>query len=100
MKLNNKKHLFDILFLSIVLLLFISPSFAGTEGEELSGAYDKLKGIVGGIGGKIVALLSGALGLIGCAVKFNPGAILSFLGVSIGVGSVSMIVDTTVTALF
>jgi hypothetical protein len=86
-------------YILCMLCIFTVSSFAGTDGQELSGAYDKFKGIVGGIGGKIVALVSGALGLVGCAVKFNPGAIMSFLGVSIGVGSISFVVDATVTAM-
>ncbi|MDR1926362.1 MAG: hypothetical protein LBQ13_01570 [Endomicrobium sp.] len=87
------------LYVIVLLVILTDLSFAGTDGAELQGAYDKLTGIVGGVGGKIVALVSGTIGLIGCVVKFNPAAILSFLGVSIGVGSVSYIVDSTVSAL-
>ena len=92
--------LFNIVLLSLVLILLLSnTSFAGTDGQELKTAYDKFSGIIGGIGGKLVALFSGAMGLIGCAVKFNPTAILSFFGVSIGVGSLSFIVDSTITCM-
>jgi hypothetical protein len=96
---KNIKYGHVTFYVAILIIISTSSAFAGTDGQELSGAYDKLVGIVGGVGGKIVALVSGALGLVGCAVKFNPTAILSFLGVSIGVGSVSFIVDSTVTAL-
>ncbi len=83
----------------VMVLFFSSKSYAGTDGQELQSAYDKLAGLISGVGGKILALFSGAMGLIGCAVKFNPMAILSFFGVSIGVGSLSFIVDSTVTCM-
>jgi hypothetical protein len=87
------------LILAIIMIIF-SPilAFAGTDGAELQGAYDKLVGFIAGIGGKIIALISGLFGIVGCVAKFNPPAIFTFFGVAIGVGSVGTIVDTTVTA--
>lgn len=102
---NSKKFKSTFVKNSLVLLTFVlvlllsTNSFAGTDGQELQTAYDKLTGIVGGIGGKIVALFSGVMCLIGCAVKFNGAAILSFFGVAVGVGTVSYIVDSTVTCM-
>ena len=94
------KFQYNILTIIFTLvLIFTNCSFAGTDGQELNSAYSKLSGIVGGIGGKIVALTSGAMGLVSCAMKFNAAAILSFFGVAIGVGSIRTIVDTTVTCL-
>lgn len=100
LKKNSHKIVeFSLLILVIFFILLINDSFAGTDGQELKSTYDKLVGLVSGIGGKIVALISGVLGLIGCAIKFNVGAVLTFFGVAIGVGTVSTIVDTTVTCL-
>ena len=89
-----------ILALSIILLLFLlNNSFAGTDGQELEGAYDKLVGLINGTGGKIIGIVSGLIGIIGCVVKFNYFAVLSFFGVAIGIGSINLIVDTTITCL-
>ena len=95
----NPKAINIVLITLIVLLILSSNSFAGTDGQELKSAYDKFSGIVGGIGGKIVALFSGVMSLIGCALKFNALAILSFFGVAIGIGTLSFIVDSTVTCM-
>lgn len=96
---SNSKTIRVLFTISLLLLLFQTSSYAGTDGAELSGAYDKIVGLIGGIGGKIISIVSGVLGLTGMAVKFNPTAIYSFLGTAIGVGSLSFIVDTTVTAV-
>ena len=87
------------LMILIILVAMIAPTMAGTEGAELSPAYEKFSGIFGGAGGRIIALFFFFLGTISCALKFNSAAILSFFGVAIGVGSVSFIVDSTVTCL-
>ena len=93
-------RLMNTLSLSIVLLLFLlNVSFAGNDGQELKGAYDKLVGLINGTGGKIIGIVSGLIGIIGCVVKFNYLAILSFFGVAIGIGSINLIVDTTITCL-
>lgn len=97
--LSHKKFLKISLITFSLMALLVTSAIAGTDGQELASAYSKLTGIIGGIGGKIIAFFSGVMGLIGCAVKFNPGAIMSFFGVAIGVGSLSFIVDSTVTCL-
>jgi hypothetical protein len=96
---KNKKFITLVLNILVISIILSSSAFAGTDGQELSGAYTKLSGLVGGIGGKIVALISGTFGLISSIAKFNPVAIASFFGVAIGVGSLSFIVDSTVTCL-
>lgn len=97
--LSNRRLLETSLVILSLVLLLNNSAIAGTDGQELASAYNKLTGIIGGIGGKIIAFFSGVMGLIGCTVKFNPVAIMSFFGVAIGIGSLSFIVDSTVTCL-
>lgn len=88
------------LILSMILLLLIfNISFAGTDGQELEGAYNKIVGLFTGTGGRIIGMVSGVCCIIACIIKFNYFAILSFFGVAIGIGSVNLIVDTTITCL-
>ena len=65
----------------------------------MEGAYNKLMGIIGGYGGKIIAGITALFGFIGWVVKFNASAIVTFFAVAIGVGTVSTIVDSTITCL-
>lgn len=100
MKCISQKKFFKTSLVTLSLMVFlITSAIAGNDGQELVSVYDKLTGIIGGIGGKIIAFFSGVMGLIGCTVKFNPVAIMSFFGVAIGIGSLSAIVESTVTCL-
>lgn len=93
------KNLNKVILLVIFLLIISNSANAGTNGQELSSVYEKFSGIIGGFGGKLIALISGVFGVMSCVMKFNPGAIFTFFGTAIGVGSISFIVDSTVTAL-
>lgn len=68
--------------------------------DALSGAYTSVKGIVTGSFTRIVTAVSLVFGLLGCALKFNPMAIVSCFGVGITAAVGPAAVETLVSALF
>lgn len=96
----NPKAINIVLITLIVLLILSSNSFAGTDGGELAETYNKLTGIVGGYGGKIIGLL----GIILAAVSWlsNKGQ-FSSIGTAVGIililGSAAGFVGATITCL-
>lgn len=84
-------------FLAFVLLA--GPAFAGTD-TTFDTAFDRFTAFLEGSGGKIITIISLALGLVGMASgRFSLGQIALPVGVGIGVGTGVPIVTSTVTAL-
>lgn len=84
-------------FLAFVLLA--GPAFAGTD-TTFDTAFTKFTAFLEGSGGKIITIISLALGLVGMASgRFSLGQIALPVGVGIGVGTGVPIVTSTVTAL-
>ena len=84
-------------FLAFALL--VGPAFAGTD-TTFDTAFNKFTAFLEGSGGKIITIISLALGLVGMASgRFSLGQIALPVGVGIGVGTGVPIVTSTVTAL-
>ena len=80
-------------------VVMASPAFAGADGT-FNTALDAFTGFLEGSGGKIIAVLSLAGGIIGMASgRFSLGQVALPVGVGIGVGTGVPIVTSTVTAL-
>jgi len=89
-----------ILYLTVFFTVsFINLSYAGTGGSELTGAYDKIMGLLQGTGGKIMMAVSGTWAIMGSLMKFNPSAVFSTAGIGIAIPVVSGFIDASVTAL-
>lgn len=90
------------LLLATALLAFVllaGPAFAGTD-TTFDTAFTKFTAFLEGSGGKIITIISLALGLVGMASgRFSLGQIALPVGVGIGVGTGVPIVTSTVTAL-
>ena len=90
------------LLLAVLLLAFVllaGPAFAGTD-TTFDTAFNKFTAFLEGSGGKIITIISLALGLVGMASgRFSLGQIALPVGVGIGVGTGVPIVTSTVTAL-
>ena len=90
------------LLLAVLLLAFVllaGPAFAGTD-TTFDTAFNKFTAFLEGSGGKIITIISLALGLAGMASgRFSLGQIALPVGVGIGVGTGVPIVTSTVTAL-
>ena len=90
-------HLLAVAFLAFVVLA--GPAFAGTD-TTFDTAFTKFTAFLEGSGGKIITIISLALGLVGMASgRFSLGQIALPVGVGIGVGTGVPIVTSTVTAL-
>jgi hypothetical protein len=68
--------------------------------DVLSGAYTNVNAIMKGSFSKIITAVSLVFGLIGCALKFNPMAIVSSFGVGIAAGVGPTAIETLVSAVF
>ena len=94
---ENIPLLLAVAFLAFVLLA--DPAFAGTD-ATFDTAFDKFSGFLEGSGGKIITIISLALGLAGMASgRFSLGQIALPVGVGIGVGTGVPIVTAAVTAI-
>ncbi len=83
----------------IALAILAAPAFAGTD-TTFDTAFDRFTAFLEGSGGKIITIISLALGLVGMASgRFSLGQIALPVGVGIGVGTGVPIVTSTVTAL-
>lgn len=96
-KINNLLFIY-ISTLIVCYLYTTNVSFAGTNGAELKSAYDTLTGYLTGYAGKIISIVSWALGIVGSIAKFNTTAILTSFGVAITTTVAPLFVDATITA--
>ena len=96
-RMENLPLLAAVAFIAVVLLA--GPAFAGTD-TTFDTAFDRFTAFLEGSGGKIITIISLALGLVGMASgRFSLGQIALPVGVGIGVGTGVPIVTSTVTAL-
>ena len=95
----NPKAINIVLITLIVLLILSSNSFAGTDGGELAETYNKLTGIVGGYGGKIIGLLGIVLAAISWLSKSNFTVIGTAIGIILMLGSAASFIGATITCL-
>ena len=94
---QNLPLLAAVAFLAFALLS--GPAVAGTD-TTFDTAFNKFTAFLEGSGGKIITIISLALGLVGMASgRFSLGQIALPVGVGIGVGPGVPIVTSTVTAL-
>ena len=102
MKRNRFRSEHAPLLLATALFAFVllaGPAFAGTD-TTFDTAFDRFTAFLEGSGGKIITIISLALGLVGMASgRFSLGQIALPVGVGIGVGTGVPIVTSTVTAL-
>ena len=95
-----------LLFGAIILnLAFPDAALAATttttaKTDVLATAHTSISNLMKGSISKIIALVSLAFGLAGCAIRFNAGAIASCFGVSIAAGVGPGIVEALTGALF
>lgn len=82
-----------------IIAIMVAPAMAGTDGQELSGAYNQIKGLLTGMGGKLIAIVSWVFSIVGCFAKFNFGAVATSFGVAIATTAAPLFVDATVTCL-
>ena len=92
-----KQVLYCLFILTLALLA--THAFAGTTGAELKPAADKVAGLIGGWGGKLLCLCSLALGVLGSLVKFNPYLIAGCFGVCVVTALGVAVINASVTAL-
>src|SRR3546814_1743388 len=94
-RMENLPLLAAVAFIAVVLLA--GPAFAGTD-TTFDTAFDRFTAFLEGSGGKIITIISLALGLVGMASgRFSLGQIALPVGVGIGVGTGVPIVTSTVT---
>ena len=80
-------------------VFFAGPAFAGAD-TTFDTAFNKFTGFLEGSGGKVIALLSLAGGIIAMAAGgFRLGQVAIPVGVGVAVGTGVPIVTSTVTAL-
>src|SRR3546814_17947491 len=81
-RMENLPLLAAVAFIAVVLLA--GPAFAGTD-TTFDTAFDRLTAFLEGSGGKIITIISLALGLVGMASgRFSLGKIALPVGVGIG----------------
>ena len=89
----------DYVLPAVGLMLCATAAYAGAD-ATFSPALTKFTDFLEGSGGKIIAVLSLAGGIIGMASgRFSLGQVALPVGVGIGVGTGVPIVTSTVTAL-
>lgn len=89
----------DYALLGLGLLLCASAAYAGAD-ATFGPALTKFTDFLEGSGGKIIAVMSLAGGIIGMASgRFNLGQVAIPVAVGIGVGTGVPIVTSTVTAI-
>ena len=89
----------DYVVPALALMLCASAAYAGAD-TTFGPALTKFTDFLEGSGGKIIAVLSLAGGIIGMASgRFSLGQVALPVGVGIGVGTGVPIVTSTVTAL-
>ena len=95
-----RQHLPLLLVLAILAVATLAgPAFAGTD-NTFDTAFNKFSGFLEGSGGKVITLISLALGIAAMASgRFNMGQIALPVGVGIAVGTGVPIVTSTVTGL-
>ena len=95
-----REHLPFFLALAIVaVFLLAGPAFAGTD-ATFDTAFNKFSGFLQGSGGKVITLISLALGVAAMASgRFQMGQIALPVGVGIAVGTGVPIVTSSVTGL-
>jgi hypothetical protein len=95
-----KKINYSFLLLAITLIVISSTnSFAGTDGAELNTAYEKLSGLIGGTGGKLIMGGSLITALVAWAQKANPLVIGTPIFIGIATAVATGVIDATVTSL-
>ena len=83
----------------VALVMLAGPAFAGTD-KTFDTAFNKFSGFLEGSGGKVITLISLALGIAAMASgRFSMGQIALPVGVGIAVGTGVPIVTSTVTAI-
>lgn len=88
-----------IAFALFAVVMLVDPAFAGTD-ATFDTAFNKFSGFLQGSGGKVITLISLALGIAAMASgRFNMGQIALPVGVGIAVGTGVPIVTSTVTAV-
>lgn len=83
----------------VALVVLAGPAFAGTD-ATFDTAFNKFSGFLEGSGGKVITLISLALGIAAMASgRFSMGQIALPVGVGIAVGTGVPIVTSTITAI-
>ena len=83
----------------LAVVILVDPAFAGTD-ATFDTAFIKFSGFLEGSGGKVITLISLALGIAAMASgRFNMGQIALPVGVGIAVGTGVPIVTSTITAV-
>lgn len=104
LKMSDQRKLLSLMaafaFFAILAVLLLSvPAFAGTD-TTFDTAFNKFSGFLEGSGGKVITLISLALGIAAMASgRFSMGQIALPVGVGIAVGTGVPIVTSTVTAI-
>lgn len=79
-----RKYKYALLIAFIVTLMNVDISFAAnTGGAEWNAAETNIRNLLGGAGGRILALVSLVFAIVGSVLKFNPIAVASSFGVAI-----------------
>jgi conjugal transfer pilus assembly protein TraA len=96
----SQRHMLLIaLFVVALVIMAAGPAFAGTD-TTFNTAFTKFSGFLEGSGGKIITLISLALGIAAMASgRFAMGQIALPVGVGIAVGTGVPIVTSTITAV-
>ena len=101
--LSKKVFLCSVLTIGVLAIgIFVCDQAhaATTTTDALSSAYTSVSGLIKGSFTRIVTAVSLVFGLIGCALKFNPMAIVSCFGVGITAAVGPAAIETLVSALF
>lgn len=86
-------------FVFALAIIAAGPAFAGAD-TTFNTAFNKFSGFLEGSGGKIITLISLALGIAAMASgRFAMGQIALPVGVGIAVGTGVPIVTSTITAI-
>jgi len=98
-----KQVMINSLTITIVIIainiLASNDVLAGQDGAQLKEAHAALGNIIGGYGGKLVALTSLGVGLVGSVLRFNPYAIVGCFGTCLAASLGVSVINNTVTAL-
>lgn len=82
-----------------VLMVLPEIASAGTTGQELQPAWNKVSELIGGFGGKLIAGI-GLLGaLVGSVWGFNPKMVIGAGGVGVTAALGTTFINTTIGAI-
>lgn len=95
----KKNFVFLLNLIACFSFIHVLSAYAGTDGAELSSAFDKMLGLITGTGGRIIVLTGAAFALITSMIKFNVVGLISSLGIGIAIGVLGPVINATVTVL-